>query len=423
MLRRAALVAATAFLLTTCGTDGQAPSSTPTVPTVAPSTNAPAETGSSSTADPNGDPDADAPRTTTTTPPLPDGDLSAVAIGVETVLELDEPVDMLVADAAEGTVWVADRTGLVVSVDLESGQVIETILDISTETEPEGERGLLGITADADWLYINYTDLAGDTNVHAFERSSVGITGLRRVVLTRDQPFGNHNGGGLRFGPDGYLYIGFGDGGSGGDPLGSGQDAFSWLGSILRIDPTPGDDDPYVIPPDNPFANGEDGLPEVFIIGARNPWRFSFDRVTGDLWIGDVGQQDFEEVTLVLAANNGGAGANLGWNLREGLHEFRGERPPNNVDPVWEYSRGSGCSVTGGYVYRGTAIPELVGSYVFGDFCTSRIWAVSVAGGEVSFRDLQVDVPGAQLAAFGEDADGELYTLSLSGPIARIVPG
>ena len=420
MPHRAALVAAV-LLLSTCGTDDQeTPSSTSTVPTLAPSTGSAEETGTGPEA---GDSEAgDAPTATATTTTLPDGDLATVTIGVETILELEEPVDMVVAEEP-GRAWVADRTGLVVRVDLDSGEAVETILDISAETEAAGERGLLGIAVASNWLYVNYTDLAGDTRVHAFERSSAGLTGLRREVLTLDQPFGNHNGGGLRFGPDGYLYIGFGDGGSGGDPLGSGQDAFSWLGSILRIRPTPYDDEPYEIPPGNPFADGEEGLPEVFITGTRNPWRFSFDRVTGNLWIGDVGQASFEEVTLLLAADKWGAGANLGWNLREGLHEFRGERPPNNVDPVWEYSQGSGCSVTGGYVYRGTAIPELVGSYVFGDFCTSRIWAVSVAGGEVNFRDLQIDVPGAQLAAFGEDFDGELYTLSLSGPIARIVPG
>ena len=350
------------------------------------------------------------------------GDLDAVKVEMETVITLDAPIDMAVAPG-DDLAWVAERAGRVLRVDLDRGVVAETILDISAETTLDGERGLLGLAVTDDWLYVDYTDRDGHSRIEAFERAGSGLSGRRRLILFQEQPYPNHNGGAVRIGPDGRLYIGFGDGGSRGDPLGAGQDPFSWLGSILRIEPTPEAAEPYAVPEDNPFADGAGGRPEVFITGARNPWRFSFDAVTGDLWVADVGQDAYEEVTLLLAANRGGAGANLGWALREGLHEFSGDRPAGNVDPVWEYGRSRGCSVTGGHVYRGSEIADLVGAYVFGDLCASRLWAVSVAGGAVAFRDLGADVPGGDLVSFGQDADGELYTLSLAGPVARIQPG
>ena len=350
------------------------------------------------------------------------GDLDAVMVEVETVITLDAPIDMAVAPG-DDLAWVAERAGRVLRVDLDRGVVAETILDISTETTTDGERGLLGLAVTEDWLYVDYTDLDGHSRIEAFERAGSGLSGRRRLILFQEQPYSNHNGGAVQIGPDGHLYIGFGDGGSRGDPLGAGQDPFSWLGSILRIDPTPEAAEPYAVPEDNPFADGAGGRPEVFITGVRNPWRFSFDAVTGDLWVADVGQDAYEEVTLLLAANRGGAGANLGWARREGLHQFSGDRPVGNVDPVWEYGRNRGCSVTGGHVYRGSDIADLTGAYVFGDLCASRLWAVSVAGGAVAFRDLGVDIPGGDLVSFGQDADGELYTLSLAGPVARIRPG
>ena len=229
-------------------------------------------------------------------------------------------------------------------------------------------------------------------------------------------------------GPNGHLYVALGDGGSGGDPFDHGQNPATWLGAILRIEPTPDSTEPYSVPHDNPFASppsapsdATQGSGEVFLFGVRNPWRFSFDTGTGDLWIADVGQNLYEEVTVLLAANGGGVGANLGWRLREGLHEFSGDKPPGNIDPVWEYGQDDGCSVTGGFVYRGSAIPELVGSYLFGDYCTARLWAVQISSGEVVFRDFGVTVPGGSLASFGQDADGELYALSLEGPVSRVI--
>ncbi len=354
----------------------------------------------------------------------PDGNMFAADVAVEPVLRLDEPIDMAVAPGDE-LVWIAERPGRVLRVDLDRGEVVETILDISAETEATGERGLLGIAVTERWLFVNFTDLGGDTRVDAFEREGTGLGDRRRTLLSQSQPFRNHNGGDLAIGPDGLLYIGFGDGGSGGDPLDAGQDPTTWLGAVLRIEPTPDGVEAYAVPPDNPFVAGEDGSPvgrpEIFLTGVRNPWRFSFDRSTGDLWVADVGQDRYEEVTVLLAANGGGVGANLGWRLREGLHSFSGDEPPGHADPVWEYGQDDGCSVTGGFVYRGTAIEDLYGSYVFGDYCTSRLWALQISTGKVEFRDLGVEVPGGSLASFGEDAQGELYTLSLNGPVARIV--
>ena len=352
----------------------------------------------------------------------PDGNMWAADIDVQPVLRLDEPIDMAVAPG-DDLVWIAERAGRVLRVNLERGETVETILDITSETEAVGERGLLGIAVTDRWLFANFTDLDGDTRVDAFERDGTGLGPGRSTILFQTQPFRNHNGGDLAIGPDGFLYVGFGDGGSAGDPLDAGQDPTTWLGAVLRIDPTPDAVEPYAVPPDNPYAASEGGAgrPEIFLTGVRNPWRFSFDRATGDLWIADVGQDRYEEVTLLLAANGGGLGANLGWRLREGLHAYAGDKPADHVDPVWQYSQDDGCSVTGGYVYRGTAIEDLYGAYVFGDYCTSRLWALQISTGEVEFRDLGVEVPGGSLASFGEDARGELYTLSLNGTVARIV--
>ncbi|MCY4068796.1 MAG: PQQ-dependent sugar dehydrogenase [Acidimicrobiaceae bacterium] len=363
--------------------------------------------------------------TSATTAVGPDGDFFDAEVALQPLLSLSEPIDMA-APPGDDLLWIAERVGRVSRVDPGSGEVVETILDISAETRTTGEHGLLGIAVTEGWLYVNFTDLAGDSRVDAFERDGDRLGDRRRNILMQAQPFGNHNGGDLAVGPDGFLYVAFGDGGSGGDPLDSGQDPSTWLGALLRIDPRPDSppgEDAYVAAAGNPFTADADGgrRPEIFLNGVRNPWRFSFDRHTGDLWIADVGQDQYEEVTLLLAANGGGAGANLGWRLREGLHSFAGDKPPGNVDPVWQYGHSDGCSVTGGYVYRGSAIEDLYGAYVFGDFCTSRLWALQISGGEIEFRDLGADVPGGRLISFGEDASGELYTMSLNGEVSRLV--
>ena len=406
---------------------GEAPADDPVespAEALAPEETAPEETAPEETA-PETAVDVSEPTTPDRAPDTtrPDGDMFAADVALQAVLTLDEPIDMAVAPG-DDLVWIAERAGRVSRVDMDRGEVVETILDIGGETEAAGERGLLGIAVTDRWLYANFTDLAGDTRVDAFERDGTGLSGHRRTILFQDQPFSNHNGGDLAIGPDGFLYIAFGDGGSGGDPLNAGQDPTTWLGAVLRIEPTPDGAEPYSVPADNPFAAGRDGAgrPEIFLTGVRNPWRFSFDRATGDLWIADVGQDAYEEVTVLLAANGGGLGANLGWRLREGLHRFAGDEPPDHADPVWEYGQDDGCSVTGGYVYRGSAIEDLYGAYVFGDYCTSRLWALQISRGEVEFRELGAEVFGGSLASFGEDAQGELYTLSLNGTVARIVP-
>lgn len=444
---------ATVIVLTgACSTDDELAEPRPTVPVVTTTTSTNSTTttdaqGADATpksdtaqpTDPTDPPNTEESTATTSPPPItepaqdtrPDGNLFNANIALEQVINLNEPIDMAIV-SGDDLAWIAERGGRVLRVDLTHGEVVETVLDISTETIPQGEQGLLGIEVSANWLYVNFTDLNGDTRVDAFRREGTGLSGERRTILTQTQPFRNHNGGDLATGPDGYLYIAFGDGGSANDPFDYGQNPEVWHGSILRIKPTPTATKPYSIPADNPYAsptstqNGTQdttpiGAPEVFITGVRNPWRISFDRQTGDLWIADVGQDRYEEVTVLLAANRGGAGANLGWRLREGLHEFAGDKPPGHVDPVWEYGHDQGCSVTGGFVYRGSAIAELAGSYVFGDYCTARLWAVQISSGEVLYRDFGVAVPGGSLTSFGQDANGELYTLSLDGPVSRLI--
>lgn len=362
--------------------------------------------------------------TITTTMPL-FGDLDSVTISTEEVVVLDEPIDAAVA--TNGEWWIAQRGGQIIVVDPESGDIGDMILDLGADTRAAGERGLLGIATDASGLYVNYTDLAGTTHIDGWPLDADGrpLPGEQRSLLVIEQPFSNHNGGGLAINrADGHLYIGVGDGGSGGDPLGSGQDTGTLLGAILRIDPTLDADQAYAIPTDNPFVDGG-GAAEIFAFGLRNPWRISFDPITNDFWVADVGQNEVEEITLLLGANRSGLGANLGWNLREGTREYSGDRPADNVEPVYEYPHSgnpSGCSISGGHVYRGASIPDLTGSYLFGDYCTSRIWAVSTAGDAVRFRDLDLAVPGLALVGFALDPNGELVTLSLNGPVSRLIP-
>jgi hypothetical protein len=214
--------------------------------------------------------------------------------------------------------------------------------------------------------------------------------------------------------------MGFGDGGSQNDPNGNGQNVNALLGSILRIDPTSRANGEYGVPADNPFASGG-GLPEIWIKGARNPWRFSFDRVTGDLWIGDVGGGVREEIDVLPTASGRGRGVNLEWALREGTQRLKGDRPPGGVAPVYEYSHAGGnCSITGGYVYRGAAIPSLQGVYIYGDYCVSVIQLFRLDGASGQNRSTGLAVDGGQLGSFGEGPDGELYALSLAGGVYRI---
>jgi glucose/arabinose dehydrogenase len=335
---------------------------------------------------------------------------------------LNAPLALAVREG-DSTLYVAEQLGRVMAIA--DGKVqARPVLNVSEQVTAGGEQGLLGIafSPDGERLYVNYTDLDGHTRVVEYTmRGRRADPSTRRQLLFVEQPFSNHNGGQLAVGPDGFLYIGLGDGGAGGDPFGNGQSLETLLGKVLRIDPRPGGGKPYRIPPDNPFVGKDNARPEIWAYGLRNPWRFSFDRETGDLWIGDVGQNEREEIDYQPAGSDGGE--NYGWNLMEGSLPFAREtRATGTVLPMHEYElgRNGACSVIGGFVYRGTRIPDLAEAYVYGDFCDGRLMALRQRGGKVRERGAlgpAVD----QLSSFGQDGNGELYVLSLAGAVYRIV--
>jgi len=306
----------------------------------------------------------------------------------------------------------------------------DPFLDIRSLVSSGGERGLLGVAfhpryAENGFFYVNYTNTSGDTVIARYTRSATDPNradpNSRRQILTVDQPFSNHNGGQLEFGPDGYLYIGLGDGGSGGDPDNRAQNLGDLLGKMLRIDVDT--ETGYAIPPSNPFVGRTGARPEIWASGLRNPWRYSFDRLTGDLWIADVGQGLWEEVSFQPATSIGGE--NYGWKRMEGTHCFS---PPNGCNngtlvlPVIEYDHsGDACSVTGGYVYRGTRNPHLAGLYLYGDYCSGEIWGAfrGASGAVQSFPLLDT---GFFISTFGQDSLGEVYVADHRGGVLyRIV--
>ena len=357
---------------------------------------------------------------TTSVSPSPGGS-SVPELRLQRVATLEEPVALAVRPD-DPALYIAEKGGRVVAI--RNGEVDPTpVLDVSSEVSLGGEQGLLGLTFSPDGatLYVNFTDVNGDTRIVAYgmSRGSRG-SGLRACGPFVDQPYTNHNGGNLVFGPDGYLYIGLGDGGSGGDPQGNAQSLGTLLGKMLRIDPEPADGAPYSVPADNPFVDTPGARPEIWAYGLRNPWRYSFDRKTGDLWIGDVGQSAWEEVDRQPASSGGGE--NYGWNVREGSHPYlAGGSAPGAVDPVYDYPHsGGGCVVTGGYVYRGEAIPALVGTYLFADFCLGALEGLRVEGDRIVHEELGPTVDA--VSSFGQDAEGELYVLSLAGGVYRLEP-
>ncbi|MBS2013810.1 MAG: PQQ-dependent sugar dehydrogenase [Deltaproteobacteria bacterium] len=323
-----------------------------------------------------------------------------------------QPIE--IALGPEGRLYVLEQRGVVRVFDPRSNAPATTALDISANIVSGGEAGLLGIAFDPSFatnrfVYLHYdaplpatrSGVVFQSVIARYESRDGGATidpTTEKRLLVVDQPFSNHNGGKIAFGPDGFLYIGLGDGGSGGDPQRNGQNRDVLLGKILRIDPNRGE--PYAIPEANPFARGG-GRPEIFAYGLRNPWKFSFDTETGDLWCADVGQNKYEEVNRIVP------GGNYGWNVREGKHCFGAATCPTEgfVDPVAEYGRSEGVSITGGYVYRGKKVPDLVGKFVYGDFGSGRIWAVD-AGGAVR---LLVDASASKISSFAQDAEGEIY--------------
>ncbi|MEM7200314.1 MAG: PQQ-dependent sugar dehydrogenase [Planctomycetota bacterium] len=357
---------------------------------------------------------------------------------------LARPVAIDAPPADLSRLFVCEQhTGLVRLVK-DGALLTAPFLDIGTKIRTGSERGLLGIAFHPDYasngyFYLNYTRRAdGATIVERYTVSAnpdVANPGSAQVIIGPiAQPFSNHNAGDLAFGPDGYLYIPLGDGGSAGDPACRAQNLTQLLGKMLRIDVDGGS--PYAIPPSNPWATHPEIAPEIWSLGWRNPWRFSFDRETGDIYVGDVGQGSREEVSFQAATANGGL--NYGWKVMEGINCFSTAqcsspppcRSPLLEVPIHDYpSTGSNCSVVGGYVYRGCAIPGLDGTYFFGDYCAQRIWSFRYDGTALTeFQERTAELapigPGAigRLTAFGEDANGEIYVCDLDGELFKIVP-
>ena len=398
-------------------------------PATAPSSSAPERVATTAAGDDGAD-TTTAPAATDssiTTTPAPQGPLPEPVVAFYEVGSFDQPVD--VADRpGDVQAYVVEQPGRIVAVtDLSA----EPVLDITDLTEASGEQGLLGLAfhPTADLAYVNFTDLDGDTVVAEFAVDPASGQFDRdsfRVVLTVDQPYRNHNGGQLAFGPDQLLYIGLGDGGSGGDPERYSLDLASRLGKILRIDPVASDDEPFTVPADNPFVDEPGADPTIWSFGLRNPWRFSFDSDTGDLWIADVGQGDFEEVNRAVATDrrDAGRGASFGWSAVEGFEPFNSDQSAEGaVMPLFVYDHAEGrCSVSGGAVARGDAVADLRGWYVFGDYCTGQIWALDPTAPPSEPRIVEIgSLPG--LAAISEGPERDLYAVSNAGTISRLIPG
>ncbi len=338
--------------------------------------------------------------------------LEEVVSGIGRVTDIQSPHD------GSGRLFLVQQPGIIRI--LRDGDLLpRPFLNIEGRVTSGGERGLLGLAFPPDfaarnYFYVNYTDASGATVVSRFVVSDDPATaedGSERILLTVQQPFSNHNGGQIRFGPDGFLYIGMGDGGSANDPFNNAQNSMSLLGKMLRIDVEPNLEE-YRIPRGNPFAGSPDIRSEIWALGLRNPWRFSFDRAAGDLWIGDVGQNTVEEIDFQPDSSSGGE--NYGWRVMEG---FRCRAPNCDPDdftlPVLEYTRGQGQSVSGGFVYRGSRYPHARGVYVYGDFVSGRIWGLRFRDGAVTGNELLAN--GGSVSTFGEDEAGELYAADYGG--------
>src|SRR5207249_2030909 len=336
-----------------------------------------------------------------------------LTLGFEPVASgLHSPDGVTHAGDGSGRLFILEQTGRIVIHD--GSRVLPSpFLDVSALVSCCGERGLLGLAFHPHYVtnglfYIDYTNTAGDTVIaryHVSADANVADPSSAQILLTIAQPFANHNGGGLAFGRDGFLYIGMGDGGSGGDPMGNGQRLDTLLGKILRIDVTGARGSaPYLVPDDNPFTGGGSDRPEIWAYGMRNPWRFSFDRANGNLWIGDVGQNRYEEVDRATDQDGFGRGANFGWNIMEGAHCY----PSGNscdtaryVPPLTEYDHSAGdCAIIGGFVYRGAAIPNLVGGYLFGDECSGTLRVVG-AGASTGVKPRIILESGKTIGSLG----------------------
>jgi glucose/arabinose dehydrogenase len=346
---------------------------------------------------------------------------------------LSSPLFVTAPPGDQQRIFIVEQTGRI-KIIKNGNPLITPFLNLQSKISCCGERGLLGLAFhprydSTGYFFVNYTNPAGNTVVARYQVSAnpdSADTSSQQILLTITQPFSNHNGGWLGFGPDGYLYIATGDGGSGGDPQNNGQNGLTLLGKILRIDIDTSSS--YKIPPDNPFVGSAQFLDEIWAYGLRNPWRPSFDRLTGDFYIADVGQNAWEEIDFEPDTSSGGV--NYGWRLKEGTHCYNPSTNCDTVgvttDPFYEYSHTVGCSITGGYVYRGCAIPDLQGTYFFGDYCTGQVWSIRYDGTDTSQfqeRTSELGVGFFNISSFGEDGNGEIYVVGHNnGTVYKIVP-
>ena len=357
-----------------------------------------------------------------------------------------KPIYLTSIEGASDRLFIVEQAGLIKV--LENG-VLNLFLNIKDRVHqskmPGDERGLLGMALHPNFsingqFYVNYVDRGGDSIISCFKSDKNGkqVDLLsEKIILKVNQPYSNHNGGQLAFGPDGMLYIGLGDGGYAGDPKLNGQNLETLLGKILRLNVD--GSDAYLVPKDNPFINDDNNKKEIFCYGLRNPWRFSFDRDNGDLYIGDVGQSSWEEINYLTYEN--AFGSNLGWNVMEGSYCYSIDKDcdknnfvfpifeyPNNANYVktligWDQNNVQGCSVTGGYVYRGKMLSGIYGQYFFGDYCTGKIWSIEVINGKLvahnewNLKGLEEDL---YLSSFGEDGQGEIYMINHTGNIYKV---
>ena len=379
--------------------------------------------------DPNPEPPTNPPPEPPSNPPPSPPPSAEVTLALRSVVSgLSSPL-LLTTPSGDARLFIVEKGGLIRIV--KDGSLLSTpFLDVSALVSNGNEQGLLGLAFDPQYagngrFFIDYTDTDGNTVVASYRVSSnpdIADPASAEVRLRVDQPYPNHNGGHLLFGSDGFLYIGLGDGGAAGDPQEHGQDPRDLLGSMLRIDVSGASG--YTSPGSNPHAENAAWAPEVWNIGLRNPWRFTFDRATGDLYIADVGQGDREEINVSPASSGAGRGQNFGWPITEGSACYGASSCDRTglVEPVLDYTHADGCSVTGGIVYRGTAIPALAGTYFYGDYCSNWVRSFRFAGGQATDRRAWPGLsPGSGVLSFGEDAAGELYILSANGGVYRIV--